>query len=189
MANDLRDQTDDSGQNRAGHSAKETFDEMRDDLSEKVSELAGEARDALEDKAEDAKQGLGGSLKALGEAMRAASDNLSENGQAGTSKVIGDAASGLERFADALQNRPLGEVLDEVRAFGRVNSGGLFATSMLAGLALGRLFRAGESTGTPSSGTSSGSGEGSGWTGSDGDSEQAPVEPSPPPTATSGYAI
>jgi hypothetical protein len=141
-------------------------------------------------KAEGAKQGLSGGLKVLGGALRAAGDHLSENGQAGSSKLIGEAASGLERFADSLDSKPLGEVFDELRTFGHNNAEGLFAGSMLAGLALGRLLKAagteGGSRGQASTKPSNDASEGA-----DEEDSEKPLRTSTAPevTATSGYAI
>jgi hypothetical protein len=128
--------------------AKRGLEEMRTELTEKASELSGEVKDAVLEKATDAKHGLSGGLLSLGGALRAAGDHLSESGQAGSSKLVGDAASGVEQFANSLDSKPLGQVIDELRTFGRNNAGGLFAGSMLAGLAFGRLLKTAETGAT-----------------------------------------
>jgi hypothetical protein len=169
-------------------SAESTLSGTGGDLSEKGREIAGEANEAVVRKAESVKQGMSGSLMTLGGALRAAGNHLSENGQAGPSKFVGEAASGLERLAGSLENKPLGEVVDQLRAFGRDNAGGLFAGSMLAGLALGRLLKGAD--GTSQSPLSSGSG-GPLSREPDESAEQTSTDAStaPPPTATSGYAL
>jgi len=128
--------------------AKRGLDQTRKDLSHQATELAGEAKDVLLEKSEDAKRGLSGSLQSLGGALRAAGDSLSQSGQPAPSKIFGEAASGLEQFARSLNDKPLGEVLDEVRTFGRNNSGSLFVGSVLAGLALSRVFKVVEEGGS-----------------------------------------
>jgi hypothetical protein len=124
--------------------AKRGFVEARSDIKDKASELAVDAKDALLETAADAKHGLSGGLQTLSGALRAAGVHLVENGQSGPSKLIGDAASGLDQFAQSLDSKPLGEVIDELRTFGRNNAGGLFAGSVLAGLAFGRLIKTAE---------------------------------------------
>ncbi|MET4634939.1 hypothetical protein [Kaistia defluvii] len=130
--------------------AKRGFVEARSDIKDKASELAVDAKDALVETATDAKHGLSGGLQTLGGALRAAGVHLGENGQPGPSKLIGDAASGLDQFAQSLDSKPLGEVIDELRTFGRNNAGGLFAGSVLAGLAFGRLIKTAEPAPTTS---------------------------------------
>lgn len=168
--------------------AESTLSGTGGDLSEKVSELAGDAKEAVVRKAENVKQGLSGGLMALGGALRAAGNHLSESGQAGSSKFVGEAASGLERLAGSLENQPLGEVVDQLRTFGRDNAGGLFAGSMLAGFALGRLLKTADGANqSPSS-----SGSGGALSGEpDESAEQISTDAStaPPATATSGYAL
>lgn len=160
--------------------AKSALRETGADLSDKAGELAGDAKEAVVRKAEDVKQGLSGGLQALGGAMRAAGDHLSEKGQPGSSRLLDEAASGVERFAQSLENRSLGEILEELRDLGRNNAGGLFAGSLLAGLALGRVLKAtdgGDSARRPSA---------------DGQGSASPAGPArtqgPTPTAAGGDA-
>lgn len=122
--------------------AETAFNQTTAGLSETAAGLAGDAQAAVVRKAEDAKQGLSGGLKALGGALRAAGDNLSESGQGSSSKLLGEAASGVERFAESLESKPLKEVFGELRSLGRNNAGSLFVGSMLAGVALVRLLKA-----------------------------------------------
>jgi predicted flap endonuclease-1-like 5' DNA nuclease len=131
--------------------ARQAARDTGSDLSEKAGELAGEAKHAVAAKANEARHSMSDSLKVIGGALRAAGDHLSENGQRGPSKIVDNVASGVDRFADSLENKPFGEVVDDLRTMGRNNAGGLFAGSMLVGLALGRLFRADSDNGGDSS--------------------------------------
>lgn len=158
--------------------AEKALGETKAELSDRASGLADEAKEAVARKAEDAKQGLSGSLKVLGGAVRAAGDHLSEKGQDGSSRMLGEAASGLERFAESLENRSLGEIFEELRTLGRNNAGGLFAGSMLAGVALGRVFKASEAgEAAPSMGKHSYSPN---------DAQKGPRQTSPGPSGPSG---
>jgi hypothetical protein len=169
--------------------AQKAFSETNSDLSEKASKLAGDAKEAVVRKAEEGMQGVGGSLKALGGALRAAGDHLSQSGETGTSNLIGEAASGVERFADSVDSKPLGEVVDELRTFGRNNPGALFAGAVLAGLALGRVLRASDSDSTkasqPANGRASRPGEAADPVNS---TSRSGSDQPPQPTVTSGYA-
>ncbi len=121
--------------------ARATVEAVRDEVSDKASRLAADARAAAEERIEHAQHGVGSGLKSIGGALRAAGDHLSDERQATAARIASDAAAGLDRLSDTLQNRSLDEVVGELRAFGRRNAGGLFAGSLLAGLAVGRLMK------------------------------------------------
>lgn len=121
--------------------ARATVEAVREDVSDKASRLAADAKAAAGERLEDAQHGIGSGLKSLGGALRAAGDHLSDEQQATAARIASDAAAGLDRLSDTLQNRSLDEVVGELRAFGRRNAGGLFAGSLLAGLAVGRLMK------------------------------------------------
>ncbi len=132
--------------NDEAQGARRAFEETAADLTDKASALAGEAGQALAGKAEGAKAGLSEQLKAFGDAMRAAADNLAE-GQPTASRLVSEAASGLDGLSASLENKSFGEVADELRSMGRNNAGGLLAGSVIAGLALGRFLRSAEPQG------------------------------------------
>ncbi len=122
-------------------SARETLQDARDNVQRKAGEYASEAKAAAFQQAEGAQQGMGESIAALGGAMRAAGEHLAKGEQNTMSKLMNDAAGGIERFSDSLKNKKFEEILDDVRTLGRDNSGALFAGSILAGLALGRFVK------------------------------------------------
>lgn len=122
-------------------SATRALNDIRDDLGQKTSDIASEAKDATVRKVEEAQHGIGASLASLGGALHAAGDHLAEREAGTTSKLIQDAAEGIERLASSLKDKSLEEVISEIRTFGRDNAGALIAGSALAGLALGRLVR------------------------------------------------
>lgn len=136
----------DTVQDEAQH-VKEAVSETTADLSGRASALADEAVEAAKSKAEDAKDGLSGMLDAFGGALRAASEHLAQE-QPAASKMVAEAASGLDSLSSSIGSKPLGSVLEDMRTLGRDNAGGLFAGSVLAGLALGRFFRASDPGGT-----------------------------------------
>ena len=122
-------------------SAASAFSEVKDDLADKTQDLADDVKQAAGARAESLQSGLGAKFKALGDAMQAAADSLSGNGQTTSSRIAGEVAGGLSRLSASISRKPLGEVVEDVRDFGRQNGTALFATAVLAGLAAGRLFR------------------------------------------------
>lgn len=122
-------------------SATEALHDARDDITRKAGEYVSEAKEALYDHAEGAQQNISAKMTAFGGAMRAASEHLANSDQRAASRLILDAAGGIERLSSSLQNKPFEEVLSEVRSFGRQNAGALFAGSLIAGLAIGRMIK------------------------------------------------
>lgn len=155
----------DTVQDEAQH-VKEAVSETTADLSGRASALADDAVEAAKSKAEDGKDGLSDMLDAFGGALRAASEHLAQE-QPAASKMVAEAASGLDSLSSSIGSKPLGAVLEDMRTLGRDNAGGLFAGSVLAGLAMGRFFRASEMGGTSGQATSgqAGSGQNSGGNG------------------------
>lgn len=144
------------------HDARATVEAVREDVSDKASRLASEAKVAAGEKLEDAQHGIGSGLKSIGGALRAAGEHLSGERQDTAARITEDAASGLDRLSDSLQNRSLEEVVGDLREFGRRNAGGLFAGSLLAGLAVGRLMKVSGSRATRSGSNGGGDGGGAG---------------------------
>ncbi|MFU0504399.1 hypothetical protein [Pseudaminobacter sp. NGMCC 1.201702] len=154
-------------------SATEALHEARDEITAKAGEYASEAKDALFQQAEGAQRSIGANLTALGGALRAAGEHLAKNDQPTVSKLASNAAGGLERLSSSLKNRPFEDVLREIRAFGRENSGALIAGSVLAGLALGRFLKS--STSNTSTGEASRPGAGGTGTGMGSMSPTGPI--------------
>jgi hypothetical protein len=121
--------------------AQQALHDTSEDLSKKASDLASDAKDAALHKAEGAKEGIAGSIDAFAEALNAAGGRLAEDGQSTASRLLSEAGASLENLSGSLRNKSLGEMLEDSRELGRRNMGGLFAGSVLAGLAIGRLWK------------------------------------------------
>lgn len=121
--------------------ATETLHDAKDEVARKAGEYADEAKAALFEQAEGTQRDISSNMKAFGGALRAASEHLANADQRAASKFVLDAAGGLERLSSSLKDKPFEEVLGDIRAFGRDNSGALIAGSVLAGLALGRFIK------------------------------------------------
>lgn len=122
-------------------SATRALHDARDEVTQTASDLASETKDLAARKVEEAQHGIGASLTSLGGALRAAADHLAEKQQGTASELIQDTAEGIERLGSSLKDKPLEEVIGNMREFGRNNAGALIAGSALVGLALGRLVR------------------------------------------------
>jgi len=138
------------------HTATEAFHDARDEVRQKVENYTAGAKEALFKSAEGTQRDISSNLRAFGGALRAASEHLANSDQRTASKFVLDAAGGMERLSTSLKDRPFEEVLEEIRSFGRDNSGALIASSVLAGLALGRFVK----SSTPASGSATGSAPG-----------------------------
>jgi hypothetical protein len=126
---------------REVQSAKEALHDARDEVARKAGEYASEAKEAAMEQADVAQQDVSARLAAFGGALRAAGDHLAGSDQRAAAQFMQQAANGIERFAGSLKNKPFADVIDDVRTFGRENSGALIAGSLLAGLALGRFVK------------------------------------------------
>lgn len=148
---------------REAQAAREVLHDASDEVARKAGEYASEAKAAAMEQAEVAQRDVSASLAAFGGALRAAGDHLSGNDQRVASQFVMQAADGLERFANSLKSKPFTDVLGDVRSFGRENSGALIASSLLAGLALGRFVKSGVPESGPS-GNPAQQREGGSWT-------------------------
>jgi F0F1-type ATP synthase membrane subunit b/b' len=155
--------------------ATEALHDARDQITRKASDYAGEAKDALLQRAEGTQRDISANLSALGGALRAASEHLAGADQQTASKFVSDAANGLDRLSSSLKDKPFQDVLGEIRAFGRDNSGALIAGSVLAGLALGRFIK----SSAPSSASNGGAQQRGGENGGRNRSETQPGSSDP----------
>jgi hypothetical protein len=122
--------------------------EASDAVVSEAQALGVQAQQVAEDQAEKVKEATATHMDGFADALRAASDELSNNQSGPAAEFVANAASGLEDLSRSLHGKTTGEMIESVRRFGRDNPMGFLAGSVLAGLALGRFAAAG----TPSSG-------------------------------------
>ncbi|WP_173931318.1 hypothetical protein [Chelativorans sp. Marseille-P2723] len=79
------------------------------------------------------------SMRAFAEAIRNASNDLSEKDQGAAAQLLAQAAGGLEQISNAVGRKKLDEIVDDVRMFGRQHPGAFMLGSALVGFALGRF--------------------------------------------------
>lgn len=127
--------------------------------TEKAKEIVGQAGHALKAEAQsfasaatdrvraEAQKGTQAGAKTLGDfanAVRRAGDELSQSDQSPASRLVKQAADGLESLSRNLADKEPGDLLNAVRDFGRRNPAAFIGGAVLAGLALGRFARAAE---------------------------------------------
>jgi hypothetical protein len=138
-----------SGVMESGEKIGATIGAAKHDLSDKARDIASEGKEALTDKAEAVQRNLSSAIAAFSEAVRVASEHLSNSDQKGVARYALEAAGGLERMSVSLKDKPFEDVLTEIRHFGARNPGVLVGGSVIAGLALGRFIKSSSSTGEP----------------------------------------
>lgn len=122
-----------------------------------AKQLAGQAGQALKAEARsfasvaqdrvraEAQKGAQASAKTLGDfanAVRRAGDELAGSDPSPASRLVQQAADGLERFSRSLVDKEPGDLLNAVRDFGRKNPAAFIGGAVLVGLAVGRFARA-----------------------------------------------
>jgi hypothetical protein len=127
--------------------------------TEKAKEIVGQAGHALKAEAQsfasaaqdrvraEAQKGTQAGAKTLGDfanAVRRAGDELSQSDQSPASRLVQQAAEGLESLSRNLADKDPGDLLNSVRDFGRRNPAAFIGGAVLVGLALGRFARASE---------------------------------------------
>ncbi len=127
---------------RERQSLSQTASEARDAVIGEAKDLGDQAATQIGAGAERARDEATAGLSAFSDALKDASAQLSgkEFGFAGD--LVKQAAGGLESLARSLEGRSPGEMLEDIRAFGRQNPVGFIAGSVLAGFALGRVASA-----------------------------------------------
>ena len=130
---------------------------------EQAKEIVGQAGQALKAEAQsfasvaqdrvraEAQKGTQAGAKTLGDfanAVRRAGDELATSDQSPASRLVQQAADGLDSLSRNLADKEPGDLLNAVRDFGRRNPAAFIGGAVLAGLALGRFARASETSGT-----------------------------------------
>jgi hypothetical protein len=113
--------------------------EGRDALKRTADEVSSRARAEAEARGEDLKERTTEGLDVFAQAVRTAGDELARTQPGPISDLVTQAARGLEGFSKSLRGSSTGDMLEEIRKFGRHNPGAFIAGSVLAGFALGRF--------------------------------------------------
>jgi len=113
--------------------------EISETVGDAAKDLGNRAAEELSSEADGLKSDAAASLGAFSDALKSASDQLSQRDQSLAGDVISQAAAGLEQLARWLDGKSPNEMLDGMRSFGRRNPVAFASGSLLAGFALGRV--------------------------------------------------
>jgi hypothetical protein len=125
----------------ASHERRASAQKPSETLAESAVGAAESAKTAATDQIEQQKAAASQSLDVFAQAVRKASEELSNRDQTAAAQLIQEAASGLENLSRSLSNQSLSDMVGTVREFGRRNPAALAGGAALVGLALGRFAR------------------------------------------------
>lgn len=135
-----------SGTTRLRNTAEEaTATAARETTALKDKALSGveEAKTEAAERSEAAKRLAAGEISQTSQALRSAADEL-ESGSI-QHQMFTQAADAVGSVSDALNNRSIGEIVDDLSRFGRRNPAALIGGAVLAGLMVSRFLRASDS--------------------------------------------
>ncbi|WP_430419749.1 hypothetical protein [Phenylobacterium sp.] len=128
--------------------AKELIGQAGQTLKAEAKSFANVAQDRVQ---AEARRGAQAATKTLGDfanAVRRAGDELDQNDQTPASRLVRQAADGLESLSRNLADKEPGDLMNAVRDFGRKNPAAFIGGAVLLGLAIGRFARASEPAST-----------------------------------------
>jgi hypothetical protein len=124
--------------------AKDLIGQAGQTLKAEAQSFAHVAQDRVQ---AEARRGTHAATKTLGDfanAVRRAGDDLDQNDQTPASRLVRQAADGLESLSRNLADKEPGDLMNAVRDFGRKNPAAFVGGAVLVGLAIGRFARASE---------------------------------------------
>ena len=124
--------------------AKELIDHAGQTLKAEAQSFAHAAQGRVRAEAQKGTQAATKTLGDFANAVRRAGDDLEQHDQSPASRLVRQAADGLESLSRNLADKEPGDLLNAVRDFGRKNPAAFIGGAVLVGLALGRFARATE---------------------------------------------
>jgi hypothetical protein len=124
--------------------AKELVGQASGALKAEAKSFASVAQDRVRAEAQKGTEKATRTLGDFANAIRKAGDELSAADQSPASRLVQQAADGLETFSRNLEGKDPGALLNDIREFGRRHPVAFIGGAVLAGLALGRFVRASE---------------------------------------------
>jgi hypothetical protein len=106
---------------------------------------AADAKARVEDAAERQKQAGAGQADHMAKAVHRAADELQDQ-MPKAAELVHSAASQLEKGAETLRNRGVGELMTDVNNFGRREPLMLFGAAVIAGFAAARFLKSSSTT-------------------------------------------
>jgi hypothetical protein len=124
--------------------AKQIVGQAGEALKAEAQSFASAAQDRVRAEAQKGTQAATKTLGDFANAVRRAGDELAGADQSPASRLVQKAADGLENFSRSLDGKDPGDLLNDVRDFGRRHPVTFIGGAVLVGLALGRFVRATE---------------------------------------------
>ncbi|MFG1676981.1 hypothetical protein [Micromonospora sp. NPDC049282] len=122
------------------HQAVDQGREVAAETGRQARNLVEEATGQARQQAEQQQRRAADALRALGGQLRSMADDGHQEGVA--ADLVRHGADAAQQAAGWLDNRQPGDLLDEIRNFGRSHPGTFLAGAAVAGLLAGRLTRA-----------------------------------------------
>ena len=110
-------------------------------VKQEAANFASSAKEKAAGQIDQHKETATRTLGDFANAIRKAGDELSQSDQSMASRLVQQAADGLEGLSRSVSDKRPEELLDAVRDFGRRNPAAFVAGSVLVGLAVGRFLR------------------------------------------------
>lgn len=132
--------------NRSGRTgqARDLIDQAGQTLKAEAQSFAHVAQDRVRAETQKGTQAATKTLGDFANAVRRAGDDLEQHDQSPASRLVRQAADGLESLSRNLADKEPGDLLNAVRDFGRKNPAAFIGGAVLVGLAVGRFARATE---------------------------------------------
>jgi hypothetical protein len=134
--------TEVSGVDTRKEQARALIEQAGETIRAEAQSFAEVAQDRVRAEAQKSAQTAGKTLGDFANAIRRAGEELDQAEQTPASRVVRQAAEGLEGLSRNLAEKEPGELLDAVRDFGRKNPMAFIGGAVLLGVALGRFARA-----------------------------------------------
>jgi len=131
-----------TGVRRRKAQAKEAIGQAGQTLKAEAQTFASAAQERVRAEAQRGTQAGAKTLGDFANAIRRAGDELATADQSPASRLVQQAADGLESLSRNLADKDPGDLLNAVRDFGRRNPAAFIGGAVLVGLALGRFVRA-----------------------------------------------
>lgn len=128
--------------------AKELIGQAGQTLKAEAQSFASAAQDRVRAEAQKGTQAGAKTLGDFANAVRKAGDELAGADQSPASRIVRQAADGLESLSRNLAGKEPGDLVNAVRDFGRRNPAAFIGGAVLAGIAIGRFVRASEKNDT-----------------------------------------
>ena len=107
-----------------------------------AEQVRGRASTALTQQKDRAAQSLG----TIADAMRSTGRQLGDNNQSAIATYVNSAADSIQRWTQTIQNKDIGEIVEDVQRFGRRQPALLVGLSFGAGLLAARFLKSSDAS-------------------------------------------